>query len=397
MDRGAPRTFPVTRMLSLASTVTTGCLLAPWLLLGAAVSLAPQTRGAETNGSTRETSDAPKGQASKSKTRPANPVVQLVRDAKVQADLKLNERQVAQLEERYDKIERDLWPLRDAHEGPAAAKRSKLTDQFEQELATLLEPGQLLRLRQLLVQAQGWQSLTLPHIAAELKLSHAQQQQVEQIVTATVAKLQQVAAGSQPAAEREAAALKLRREEGTSIQKLLNASQRKQLAEMVGAKFDLSNVGALTYTAPPLGQVDRWVNTQPLKPADVKGKVVAFHFWAFGCINCIRNLPHYNQWHDQFAQRGLVVWGMHTPETKAEHDLDALEHKVEEFKIQYPVSADHDNQNWNAWANYLWPSVYLVDKRGVVRYWWYGELNWQGAEGEKFMRQKIEELLAEQE
>lgn len=384
-------------MLSQVWDITNFRGVARWVLLFVGLSIGPLAHGAETSEASRPQAAVADGQAPGSKNRPTNPVVQLIRDPQVQAELKLNESQVAQLDERFAKIERELWPLRDAQTGPAAEKRAKLIDQFEQELSSVLEPTQLLRLRQLLVQAQGWQSLTLPRIASELKLSDAQQRQIDEIVTTTAAKLQQVAAGAQPAAEREKADLKLRREEGASIQKLLSAGQRKQLAELVGPKFDLSGVRALTYTAPPLGQIDRWVNTQPLKPADVRGKVVAFHFWAFGCINCIHNLPHYNQWHEQFGRRGLIVWGMHTPETKAEHDLAALEQKVEQYKILYPVSADHENQNWNAWANYLWPSVYLVDKRGVVRYWWYGELNWQGAEGEKFMRQKIEELLAERE
>ncbi|HTM52732.1 MAG TPA: hypothetical protein VL175_01815, partial [Pirellulales bacterium] len=54
-----------------------------------------------------------------------------------------------------------------------------------------------------------------------------------------------------------------------------------------------------------------------------------------------------------------------------------------------------ENENWRAWANSMWPSLYLVDKRGRVRYWWYGELNWQGAKGEAAMRKRIEDLLAE--
>lgn len=64
--------------------------------------------------------------------------------------------------------------------------------------------------------------------------------------------------------------------------------------------------------------------------------------------------------------------------------------------MRYPVAVDPDKKTWNAWANNMWPSVYLIDKRGHVRYWWYGELNWQGGDGEKFMRGKIEELLAEE-
>jgi hypothetical protein len=228
------------------------------------LSIAVVAHGAETNKASRPEPAAADGQASGPKTKPINPVVQLIRDPQIQAELKLNEGQTAQVDERYGKIERELWPLRDAQVGPGAEKRGKLVDQFEQELSSLLEPTQLLRLRQLLVQAQGWQSLTLPRIANELKLSDAQQRQVDQIVTSTAAKLQLAAAGAQPAAEREKANLKLRREEGAAIQKLLGVSQRKQLAELVGPKYNVSSIRALTYTAPQLGQIDRWINTQPL-------------------------------------------------------------------------------------------------------------------------------------
>jgi len=68
---------------------------------------------------------------------------------------------------------------------------------------------------------------------------------------------------------------------------------------------------------------------------------------------------------------------------------------VEEAGIEYAVAVDNESHNWNAWGNRVWPSVYLVDKRGFVRYWWYGELNWQGTQGESWMRGKIAELAAE--
>ena len=58
--------------------------------------------------------------------------------------------------------------------------------------------------------------------------------------------------------------------------------------------------------------------------------------------------------------------------------------------------ADIEMKNWNAWGNSMWPSVYLIDKRGYIRYWWYGELNWKTTEGEKIMRKQIEKLLAEE-
>ena len=65
--------------------------------------------------------------------------------------------------------------------------------------------------------------------------------------------------------------------------------------------------------------------------------------------------------------------------------------------MHFPIVVDNDKKNWNAWGNSMWPSVYLIDKKGYVRYWWYGELDWQGAGGQKIMRKRIAELLAEKE
>ena len=90
-----------------------------------------------------------------------------------------------------------------------------------------------------------------------------------------------------------------------------------------------------------------------------------------------------------------MIIGIHTPETQAERDPDRVRSKVKEAAFTYPVVVDNEKTNWNAWGNSMWPSVYLIDKRGNLRYWWYGELNWQGTEGEKIMRECIEELLAE--
>lgn len=90
-----------------------------------------------------------------------------------------------------------------------------------------------------------------------------------------------------------------------------------------------------------------------------------------------------------------MIIGVHTPEVDHERNLDSVRKKVDESKFTFPILVDNDKQNWNAWGNSMWPTVYLVDKQGYVRYWWLGELNWQGAEGEKICRQRIEELLAE--
>lgn len=330
-------------------------------------------------------------------TKPAspNPIVQLIRDPTVQTELRLTALQVSAIDDAYGKIEAQLWLMRDAVAGPAAERQASLAAELEPDLEQILNPPQQQRLRQLVVQARGWAGLTTPQFSSQLGISSDQVRRIESIVEDTRAAIQEAAASSQAA--RSDAIAQLRKREGSSVQKLLSTGQRQQLAELVGQKFDLSQVRPLTFTAPELKAVDLWVGSPALKLSDMRGKVLAFHFWTFGCINCVHNLPHYKRWHEQYADRGLVVLGMHTPETSAERVLSALEAKVKEYAIAYPVAADHESQNWVAWGNSMWPSVYLVDKRGRVRYWWYGEMNWQGTQGEKFMRQKIEELLAENE
>ena len=91
----------------------------------------------------------------------------------------------------------------------------------------------------------------------------------------------------------------------------------------------------------------------------------------------------------------MVILGIHTPETAAEQDTDSVSRKADAAEWDFPVLIDSTKANWNAWGNSMWPSVYLVDRRGYLRYFWPGELKWEGATGDVWMRERIEELLAE--
>ena len=91
----------------------------------------------------------------------------------------------------------------------------------------------------------------------------------------------------------------------------------------------------------------------------------------------------------------MKIVGVHTPETQGEANIDNVRKKVKENEIAYPIAVDTRGKTWMAWANRYWPSVYLIDKRGYVRYRWDGELNWKDTKGEEIMRKKIEELMAE--
>jgi hypothetical protein len=88
---------------------------------------------------------------------------------------------------------------------------------------------------------------------------------------------------------------------------------------------------------------------------------------------------------------------VHTPEIDRERDINNVREDAVKAQLAFPILVDNGMQNWNAWGNSMWPSVYLIDKQGYVRYWWYGELNWQGSKGEERMRQRIEQLLSERQ
>jgi hypothetical protein len=111
----------------------------------------------------------------------------------------------------------------------------------------------------------------------------------------------------------------------------------------------------------------------------------------------VHNYPWYRGWHEKYATKGVTVIGVHTPETPGEADVDRVRRKAKDNGLAYPIAIDNDARTWKAWDNRFWPSTYLVDKKGRVRYRWDGELNWQGTRGEEVLRRKIEELLAEKD
>lgn len=162
------------------------------------------------------------------------------------------------------------------------------------------------------------------------------------------------------------------------------------------ATADAQTPLSLNTPAPKLVGIDAWINSEPLELSKIEGKVIVVHFWTFGCINCIRNYPHYAGWQKDFADKGLVIVGVHTPETQGERDLERVRKKVKDNGMTYPIAVDGSAQTWKAWSTSWWPTIYLIDRQGMVRYQWNGELNWNGIDGEKMMRRRIERLLAEE-
>ncbi len=141
--------------------------------------------------------------------------------------------------------------------------------------------------------------------------------------------------------------------------------------------------------APELAGISAWINSEPLKISDLKGKVVLVDFWTYSCINCIRTLPYLNSWQEKYSDKGLAIIGVHSPEFDFEKDLSNVRKAVEKYGIKYPVALDNDHATWSAFRNNYWPHKYLIDINGKIRYDHIGEGGYDKTE------QAIQELLKE--
>jgi thiol-disulfide isomerase/thioredoxin len=133
-----------------------------------------------------------------------------------------------------------------------------------------------------------------------------------------------------------------------------------------------------------------WLNTpHPLSQESLRGQVVLVDFWDYSCINCIRTLPYVSGWHRAYKDYGLVTIGVHAPEFKFGRDRSQVEAAMARLGIEYPVLLDNDYQTWQRYANHAWPSKYVIDSRGYIRFQRRGEGYYQLTE------QAIRALLAE--
>src|SRR5437764_6448055 len=107
-----------------------------------------------------------------------------------------------------------------------------------------------------------------------------------------------------------------------------------------------------------------WLNSEPLSPADLRGKVVLVDFWTFTCVNWLRTLPYVRAWAEKYRDSGLVVVGVHTPEFSFEHNLDNAQHAAKAMQVDYPIAIDNDYAIWNAFSNQYWPALYFADASG---------------------------------
>ncbi|MEV4657763.1 redoxin family protein [Micromonospora sp. NPDC049301] len=131
---------------------------------------------------------------------------------------------------------------------------------------------------------------------------------------------------------------------------------------------------------PSFGGATEWLNSEPLGPAELDGRVVLVNFWTLTCINWLRQEPYVRAWSQGYRDDGLVVIGVHTPEFTFEHETDQVRQALTARGIDYPVAIDNDYGVWRAFDNHYWPALYFVDADGVIRDQYFGEGRYEKSE-----------------
>src|SRR5574341_164137 len=171
---------------------------------------------------------------------------------------------------------------------------------------------------------------------------------------------------------------------------VLNAGVSRLTGEGTNRMIRSDSFGAETKSpvAPEISS-GNWINSQPLTLKSLRGRVVLVDFWTFGCYNCRNTLPVIKSWDERYRDKGLTIIGVHTPELEREKNVDNLRREVASLGIKYPVVTDNDSATWNAYGVDAWPTLFLLDKFGRIRWSHVGE----GARSEE--RRVINKLLAE--
>ncbi|MBI2620398.1 MAG: redoxin domain-containing protein [Ignavibacteriales bacterium] len=134
---------------------------------------------------------------------------------------------------------------------------------------------------------------------------------------------------------------------------------------------------------------DFWFNSEPLAVRDLRGSVLLVDFWDFTSVNCLRSLPYVKDWRRKYADYGLVVISVHTPEFQFGWDPEVIESALKNLKVDFPVVCDNKALVWNAFGARYWPTKFIIDKDGFIRYVHTGEGSYDQLE------RAIQSMLAE--
>jgi peroxiredoxin len=326
-----------------------------------------------------------------------HPMTSLLRSRGIQKELRLfSAETLDQIEKEVSDVDLPLWRLRDLPSDERNDQALALIDQLERRLSGILTAPQWERFNQIVWQAQGADALLEPEVSGRLGLSVRQINTISSYVYTGHSRISDLQrnAGIRSESERLMHIKQVQMETQQHLRNALNSMQKDAFTRLLGRRVNLSQVKSIGCKAPDI-EVDTWINSAPVKLSEFKGKVTVVHFYAFGCGNCVRSLPHYVSWAKRFDADTFAIVGIHRPESDGERDVETVKKKADQAHMDYPIAIDNQSRAWRAWGNHDWPTTYLIDQDGHIRYWWYGELNWQNNGSEKYLRDRIQLLIRE--
>lgn len=323
----------------------------------------------------------------------------LIHAPEVHQELKFSAAQIQQLERFFERIDGHWFRARILPPQKRIATIASLEQQLRQWFGRNASPQQLERLQQLEYRAQGIRMLLRNDLSRQLNMDSTQRAKFAELARKTneaTEELRQATMRNEVTDELKNAVLKANQDEQAALKTVMRPEQMQQLAKILAEPFDTSKLKRIYPMAPELVPVEHWINaSKALSLKELRGKVVLVHFYAFQCHNCHANFGHYSKWHEELEDQGVVVIGIQTPETSREEDPNEVRAAAKERGLEFPILVDIQKKNWSAWANTMWPTVYVIDKQGYIRHWWQGELNWKGATGDQTIQNLVNQLLAE--
>ena len=156
----------------------------------------------------------------------------------------------------------------------------------------------------------------------------------------------------------------------------------------IQGKASLSD-GMIGEKAPEFAE-GHWINSSSHKLSDFRGRVVLLEFWTYGCHNCRNTIPTVNAWQKKYANQNFAIIGIHTPEFDRERNLASVQQQVARLGIQYAVVTDNEYATWESYHQQFWPTMYLIDKNGIIQHIQIGEGNYDKTE--RMIRTLIAEI-----